>query len=150
MGKIYIIGGAEWLSFSERNQAILLPFPKEEKHDFIATSFCMPIKCVIIDIGVNAAAALETAMHIRLSIEQLKAGVLCPIVFVTDLSKDAFLTYGYFSQLLLTESVYVCPASKLEERMDLFIPILAKDYKRSFLNKTDDKTPKRAFCMVRL
>lgn len=142
MGRIYIIGGTEWRIFAERNQANLLPFPTEGKHDFVATSFCMPIKCVIIDIGVNAAAALEAAMHIRLSIEQLKTGVLCPIVFVTDLSKDAFLNYGYYSQLFLTDSIYVCPASRLEERMELFIPIPAKNYKRSFLNRITVPPPR--------
>ncbi len=135
MERIYIIGGAEWQSFAERHQAILLPFPREDEHDFIAANFGAPIKYVIIDLGTNIASALKLAMHIRLSIEQLKAGVLCPIVFISDLRKDAFLNHEYYSQLFLTDGIYICPASKLEERLGLFKPICAEDYKKSFLNK---------------
>lgn len=144
MERMYIIGGAEWQSFAERHQAILLSFPKEDKHDFIAARFNTPIKIVIIDIGVNTASALEIAMHIRLSIEQIHSSVLCPIVFATDLSKDAFLNNGYYSQLFLTDGVYLCPASKLEERIGLFMPIGAKDYKKAFLNKINIP-PKKGF-----
>lgn len=141
---MYIIGGPEWQFFAGRHQAILLSFPREDKHDFIVTNFSTPIKIVIIELGANIASALEIAMHIRLSIEQLQSGVLCPIVFISDLRKDMFLNYGYCSQLFLTDGIYLCPASKLEERMELFLPICARDYKKSFLNKINIP-PKRGF-----
>lgn len=144
MEKMYIIGGAEWQSFAERHQAILLPFPREDKHDFIAANFGAPIKIVIIELEANTGSALELALHIRLSIEQLQSGVLCPIVFISDLRKDAFLSYGYFSQLFLTDGIYLCPASQLDERMGLFMPICVKDYKKSFLNKINIP-PKKGF-----
>lgn len=144
MERIYIIGGAEWQSFAERHQAILLPFPREDKHDFIAAYFDAPIKQIIIELDANTTSALELAMHIRLSIEQLQSSVLCPIVFISDLRKDAFLNYGFYSQLFLTDGIYLCPASKLEERIGLFMPINAKDYKKSFLNKINIP-PKKGF-----
>ena len=67
MERIYIIGGAEWQSFAERHQAILLPFPREDKHDYIVANFVAPIKYVIIELDANTTSALELAMHIRLS-----------------------------------------------------------------------------------
>lgn len=135
MERIYIIGGIEWHGFAEQHHAILLPFPEEDKHDFISANLKCPIKAVLIELAPNPAVSLEIAMHIRLSIEALHSGVLCPIVFISDLSKGAFLNYGYCSQLFLTDSIYVCPASKLDERMDLFVPLRAEEYGNAFLNK---------------
>ncbi len=130
MERMYIIGGAEWQSFAERHQALLLSFPKEDKHDFIAARFNTPIKIVIIDIGVNTASALEIAMHIRLSIEQIHSSVLCPIVFATDLSKDAFLNNGYYSQLFLTDGVYLCPAFLSYSLLMEFISVQPQNWRK--------------------
>lgn len=144
MEKIFILGNENsklWnSSFDTFIQIpVLTANDYADIHDFVVSN----IKNVpndgkiIIDLdAVDPAVALNIALHIRLSVIELKERVLLPILLVSYLPLQSFLSLGECSEFFLTRSGYAfCNPQEIDINIDALQGILQEDYVGEFLNQ---------------
>lgn len=73
------------------------------------------------------------SLHIRLSVELLPQIHLLPIVFVSYLPIQYYLTYGSFSQILITKGVLFCSPDELESHINNIQKLSIEDYTKDVL-----------------
>ncbi len=92
---------------------------------------------IIIDLdATEPAVALNIALHIRLSVIELRERVLLPILLVSYLPLQSFLSLGECSEFFLTRSGYAfCNPQETNINIDALQGILPEDYVGEFLNQ---------------
>lgn len=108
-------------------------------HDFVCRTFASVSANdkIVIDLdSTDPALALTIAMHIRLSIMDIRQGALSPILLISYLSLQSFLSLGECSQLFLTsKGVSLCSPDELKSVIGAISGITASEYKSVFLDK---------------
>lgn len=147
MARTYIIGERTWQPFAEYIGADLLEMPGEQAmgekqlHDWMVTYLVEEVGLLIMQVDLNITFCMDLAMHVRLSREQLGDGCLCPVVFVSDLPLASFIRRTPYSQIFLTEKVYLCPPSEVPRRLDDFEPLTADSFRGGFLDRISVPRP---------
>ena len=147
MARTYIIGDESWQPFVEYFGADLLEMPcgtpmgEKQVHDWMVSYLAEEVGLLVMQIDLNPTFCMDLAMHVRLSKAQLGPGHLCPIVFVSDLPLASFIRRTPYSQIFLTEKVYLCPPSELPRRMEDFEPLPADSFRSDFLERISVPRP---------
>jgi len=144
MAKIYVLGNKNTTVWAnEIGELITVPTmtvnDSSDIHDFVcrilaaAATDCK----VVIDLdAIDPALAFSIAMHIRLSISDIKQRVFVPLLFVSCLSLESFLTIGGCSQIFLsTKGVALCSPEEAQQAVDVITGLTNSDYKSAFLDK---------------
>ncbi len=111
----------------------------EKIHNFV----CQKIEAtdesdkVIIDLdAVNPALALLIALHIRLSVADIKTAAFVPMLFVSKLPLQSFLKYGECSQLfLMPRGTYFCMPEEVSDALEIIEGLSVHNYKSDFLSQ---------------
>ena len=144
MGKTFILGNNTKTSWAS-GLGELLTVPTfaindyEKVHDFV----CQKIDAtdetdkVIIDLdAVNPALALLIALHIRLSVADIKTAAFVPLLFVSQLPLQSFLKYGECSQLfLMPRGTYFCMPEEVSDALEIIEGLSVDNYKSDFLSQ---------------
>ena len=147
MARTYIIGDRSWQPFAEYVGADLLEMPTEtvmgekQVHDWMVTYLVEEVGLLVMQVDLNATFCMDLAMHVRLSRDQLGDGCLCPVVFVSDLPLASYIRKTPYSQIFLTENVYLCPPSEIPRRMGDFEPLPAESFRGAFLDRISVPRP---------
>ncbi len=147
MARTYIIGDRSWQPFAEYVGADLLEMPTEtvmgekQVHDWMVTYLVEEVGLLVMQVDLNSTFCMDLAMHVRLSRDQLGDGCLCPVVFVTDLPLASYIRKTPYSQIFLTENVYLCPPSEIPRRMGDFEPLPAESFRGAFLDRISVPRP---------
>lgn len=148
MAKIFILG-SNAKTFWANGLGKLVTVPTfaindyEKIHDFVCQEFVTTDETdkVIIDLdAVNPALALLIALHIRLSVADIKAASFVPLLFVSKLPLQSFLKYGECSQLFLMQTgTYFCTPEETSDAMEIIEGLSIETYKSDFLNQIQIK-----------
>ena len=147
MARTYIIGEQSFLAFADYIGGDLLEMPSEmpmgekQVHDWMVTYLTEDIGLLIIQIDLNVTFSMDLAFHVRLSGNLLGEGALCPIVFVSDLPLASYIRKTPYSQIFLTERVYLCPPSELPGRIGDFAPLAEESFRSGFLDRVTIPRP---------
>lgn len=143
MGQIYIIGSeassAEWANSFGKLIPIVISNVNDsvQIHNFVVYNLkdaCIGDKVVIDLDAVDPAVALTIALHIRLSITDLRQNVLLPIMLVSYLPILSFLSLGECSQFFLSQSGFAfCSPGDLTVNINALAPLTIDNYYSSFL-----------------
>lgn len=116
----------------------------QEIHDFLINSLQGDMQCVILDASKDRATMLTMAKHIRLSLEALGTGSLCPIIFITELSPRAFMLPHSETDdvdVLQTEGIYISSLNELNVITKYCKPLDIECYHTGFLNRINVVPP---------
>lgn len=146
MEKIYIYGdesSREWCS----SIGELIPIPlistsnDDAIHDFVVSSIDNSgSNCkIIIDLDANNdnALALTIALHIRLSLIELKSVSFAPILFVSCLPLQSFLSLGECSEFFLSQIGYgfCSPNDDILRHLNEVKRLSVSNYSSEFLDR---------------
>jgi len=139
MAKIYILGNKKFID----GELIIVPTMTTNEydtiHDFVVRLFSLSdddCKTIIdLDAVSEPALALTIAMHIRLSIEDIRQAALMPILFVSELPFQSFLRNGECSQIFLTSGIAFCSSGMVQDSIDALEGLSIETYKSEFLNQ---------------
>lgn len=115
MERIYIFGNEQTkVQCSQIGELISIPNKLTVNdhsliHDFVINNIgYVPPKCkIILDLdAADPSLVLVIALHIRLSITEIKERTLAPILLVSNFPLQSFLTLGECSQFFLSQSGY--------------------------------------------
>lgn len=144
MGKIYILGSKESTAWAEGiSKVTTIPSMTVNNnsaiHDFICRTFMSATTNdkIIIDLDAqDPALSLTIAMHIRLSVADIRQGALLPILFVSFLPLQSFLTLGECSQLFLTsKGISLCSPEDVKSAINEITGIGIEAYNTAFLDR---------------
>lgn len=141
MAKIYIVGNDDWQSVADRIGGELIPFDglqmesHEAVHDYLNNKMHDTPSAVIFDMDIHPELSLLCGMHIRLSLDTLGEGALCPIIMASTLSYSFYIKSCTYGCLLGTDKVYFCSPTEVIEIEGHASPLNADDYYSGFLNK---------------
>lgn len=144
MEKIYILGSKNSTVWAEGiGELTTIPSmtvnDSSAIHDFVCRTFMSATANdkIVIDLdATDPALSLTIAMHIRLSVADIRQGALLPILFVSFLPLQSFLTLGECSQLFLTaKGVSLCSPDDVKSAIDAISGIDIPEYKSVFLDK---------------
>ena len=111
----------------------------EEIHNFVCREFAgkQQDDKVVIDLdAINPALALLVALHIRLSVSDIKAVAFVPLLFVSKLPLQSFLKYGECSQLfLMSRGTYFCTPEETSDALEIIEGLSVDNYKSDFLSQ---------------
>lgn len=110
-----------------------------EIHDFVCRVLSTRVEGdkVVIDLdSVDPALALTIAMHIRLSVADIRQAAFLPILLVSFLPLQSFLTLGECSQLFLSsEGLSFCSPTEAKAVTEVITGLSEENYKSAFLDK---------------
>lgn len=149
MAQTYIIGSDSIKSALSGDGFVHIMAPSKglkdsEIHDFLINSLHGDLQCVILDASHDRAMMLTIAKHIRLSLEALGTGSLCPIIFLTELSPRAFMLPHCETDdvdLLQTEGIYISSLNELDDITKYCKPLDIEHYHTGFLNRINVEPP---------
>jgi len=108
-------------------------------HDFVVNSVTlMDSNCkIVIDLdAIDPAIALTVALHIRLSVMDLKEKSFTPILLVSNLSLITFLSLGECSQFFLSQAGFAfCTPEHVQYDVKALEGLNANNFTTAFLNK---------------
>lgn len=144
MGKTFILGSNTATSWANGlGKLVTVPTfainDYEKIHDFVCQEFTATDDTdkVVVDLdAVNPALALLIALHIRLSVADIKTGSLVPLLFVSKLPLQSFLKYGECSQLfLMPRGTYFCMPEETSDAMEIIEGLSVDNFKSDFLSQ---------------
>ncbi|MBO4531183.1 MAG: hypothetical protein J5767_11160 [Paludibacteraceae bacterium] len=145
MAKIFILGDKKHSAWAEKLGEIIpiqdMTVNEFEKiHNFVVTIFANANTDdkVIIDLDAvsESALALMIAMHLRLSVAEIRKVALIPILFVSNLPLLSFLHNGECSQIFLTLSgVAFCHPNMAQDSIEALEGLSIETYKSDFLDQ---------------
>ena len=149
MAQTYIIGNDSIKSALTGDGFVHIIAPSkglkdQEIHDFLINSLQGDMQCVILDASKDRATMLTMAKHIRLSLEALGTGSLCPIIFITELSPRAFMLPHSETDdvdVLQTEGIYISSLNELNVITKYCKPLDIERYHTAFLNRINVVPP---------
>ena len=149
MAQTYIIGNDSIKSTLTGDGFVHIIAPSkglkdQEIHDFLINSLQGDMQCVILDASKDRATMLTMAKHIRLSLEALGTGSLCPIIFITELSPRAFMLPHSETDdvdVLQTEGIYISSLNELNVITKYCKPLDIERYHTGFLNRINVVPP---------
>lgn len=149
MAQTYIIGNDSIKSALTGDGFVHIIAPSkglkdQEIHDFLINSLQGDMQCVILDASKDRATMLTMAKHIRLSLEALGTGSLCPIIFITELSPRAFMLPHSETDdvdVLQTEGIYISSLNELNVITKYCKPLDVERYHTGFLNRINVVPP---------
>lgn len=149
MAQTYIIGNDSIKSTLTGDGFVHIIAPSkglkdQEIHDFLINSLHGDMQCVILDASQDRATMLTIAKHIRLSLEALGTGSLCPIIFITELSPRAFMLPHSETDdvdVLQTEGIYISSLNELNVITKYCKPLDIERYHTGFLNRINVVPP---------
>ena len=149
MAQTYIIGSDNIKSALSGDGFVHIIAPSKglkdsEIHDFLINSLQGDMQCVILDASKDRATMLTMAKHIRLSLEALGTGSLCPIIFITELSPRAFMLPHSETDdvdVLQTEGIYISSLNELDVITKYCKPLDIERYHTGFLNRINVVPP---------
>lgn len=150
MGKIYIIGNKEIGELFKGNEYLLCQIPDNDLmndtavHDFMLSCIGRDVETLILDADYNRNLCLRLAKHVRLSVEALGSGALCPIIFISELSEKSFLLPHNYSDdvdILSTEGVYTTTFLKLATMLPFCKRLKLENYYKGFLDRIHVEVP---------
>ena len=149
MAQTYIIGNDSIKSALTGDGFVHIIAPSkglkdQEIHDFLINSLQGDMQCVILDASKDRATMLTMAKHIRLSLEALGTGSLCPIIFITELSPRAFMLPHSETDdvdVLQTEGIYISSLNELNVITKYCKPLDIERYHTGFLNRINVVPP---------
>lgn len=144
MGKIYIYGNEQSMSWGAAIGE-LIPLPPmthnqyAQIHDFVIGSVMQMEhnSKIILDLdATDPALALTVALHIRLSVCDLKMKSFCPILLVSNFSLLTFLSLGECSQFFLAQACYAfCTPSEVQYAIKAISGLDSDIFLSAFLDK---------------
>ena len=144
MEKIFILGNEsskEWAN--SIGEIITVPSSMAvndyaELHDFTCRLFQAkekPTKIIVDLDAIKPEIGLYIALHMRLSPADIGEAALLPLLFVSDLQLQSYLSYGECSQLFLCpQGVAFCHPDDVEETIKVLYGLNCDDYQTSFLD----------------
>lgn len=143
MGRIYILGSKDDTTWAGGvGELVTVPVmtvnDSAEIHDFVCTAFTSAPDDgrVVIDLDViDPALALTIAMHIRLSVQDIRQRAFMPLLFVSCLPLQSFLRYGECSQLFLTAGTAFCSPEDVALEVQAVTGLTVANYVTAFLDK---------------
>ena len=144
MEKIFILGNEsskEWAN----NIGEIIPVPSTMQvddfagiHDFTCQLFKLkekPSRIIIDLVAIKPEIGLYIALHMRLSPADIGEAALLPLLFVSDLQLQSYLSYGECSQLFLcSKGVAFCHPDDAKESISMMEGLGCNDYQTSFLD----------------
>jgi len=144
MAKTFILGSNTATSWA-KDLGCIVTVPTiainsyEEIHNFVCREFAgkQQDDKVVIDLdAINPALALLVALHIRLSVSDIKAVAFVPLLFVSKLPLQSFLKYGECSQLfLMSRGTYFCTPEETTDALEIIEGLSVDNYKSDFLSQ---------------
>ena len=108
-------------------------------HNFIVDNIknLSPNSKFVLDLdSTNPALILTLALHIRLSIVDIKEKAFAPILLVSDFSLQSFLSLGECSQFFLSQSGYAfCLPEEVRPAINAIKGITVDGYVEEFLSQ---------------
>ena len=108
-------------------------------HEFVVNSVArMSSNCkIVIDLdAIDPAIALTIALHIRLSVMDLKEKSFTPILLVSNFSLITFLSLGECSQFFLSQAGFAfCSPEQAQYDIKVLEGLNVNNYVTAFLNK---------------
>lgn len=140
MAKTIILGNNHSAELASKLDATLIEVPGIYENDLgVVNDFVIDKLNQVFDVLVIDAdniqrpdVALAIGLYLRLSVMELGAKALSPIILASDKSITSFLKKGVYSQLLLTSNVYFQPRTNII--VDAVMPLDGKSYKNGFLD----------------
>lgn len=140
MAKTIILGAKYSMDLSTELQATLIDVPDlyvndyGAVNDFIVDKLKLAFDILIIDAENirDSELALTLALYVRLSVVEIGANALNPIIIASDKPIKSFLRLGGCSQLLLSKNVYFQPRTAI--MANAVEPLDAKKYREDFLD----------------
>lgn len=127
--------------FAERLKVNFIEFPslnEIEIHDWILQVFKdNEIEKLILEIDENPIQKIKIALHIRLSLDQLKKCVFIPIVFLSNSPISKFIANKsliYLNQVFSTDGIAFCDYGNLKNIIQNVSNIDSNKYKTNFLD----------------
>lgn len=143
MAKIYILGNKKLTDGELIPVPIMTTNEYDTIHDFVVRLYSLlddDCKTIIdLDSVSEPALALTIAMHIRLSIEDIRYSALMPILFVSELPLQSFLRNGECSQIFLTSGIAFCSPEMVQDSIEALEGLSIETYKSDFLNQIQIK-----------
>lgn len=144
MGKILVLGPKVSLWSTKIENAVYCELPtftlgeegERQLSEFIANNVSSDITALVIDFDSTdrSELCLAIAMCLRLSIIELKALSLMPILFVSKRNIDNFRNCQY-SSLLLTDSISLETPERSADAIEVMTPLSISQYRQNFLNR---------------
>lgn len=139
MEKIYTIGYNKSISDLIGTQFIPVPVLLDnELHEWVIENFKREINILVIVLPVDLEQMLQLikiALHLRLSLNELKDKALIPIVFTSTLTFNQVIVKAKsFSQIFGATGTYFITPDKLKLELNETKPILAHEYRTGFLD----------------
>lgn len=140
MAKTIILGSRNSSDLASQIDATLIEVPDIYENDFGAVNDFVVAKLketfdiLVIDADniQRTDVALALGLYLRLSVTEVEANALVPIVIASDFRMKKFLHIKTYSQLLLTKNVYF--QSRKEIIIDAVLPLEAERYEDDFLD----------------
>ena len=140
MAKTIILGSRNSVDLASQIDATLIEVPDIYENDFgtvndfVIDKLRQEFDILVIDADniQRTDVALALGLYLRLSVMEVGANALAPIIIASDFRMKKFLHTKTYSQLLLTKNVYF--QARQEIIIDAVMPLVAERYEDDFLD----------------